>query len=235
MKPLLIATVALGSAAVGFGVGYKLAEKKLSAEFDERLERETEGMREFYQAAKKPFATPQEAVAELIKEEPVEPTAATANTKVAYHKIVKSEKYVPEEDPEEEHAIEAEVFEGGEIHAPPVPVNLFSNDPVIISQEEFMGNETEYLQGVLTYYQVDGVLTDEREDVIEDVDATVGDKNLGSFGNPRNGSSDPNVIHVRNPRLQMEFEVCLDQGSYREKVLGIEQDPPALPSGRSRP
>lgn len=228
-KPLFIAT-AVGSLAVGFAVGHKVAVRRLSAEFEERLDKETEGMREFYQVAKKPFATPQEAAAELIKDEkPEESTADQANHKVAYHKIVKKEEYVQSEDPEEEHALEAE--EGS--HAPVVQHNVFSDVPILISQEEFMVNESNYTQGTLTYYEVDQVLTDEREDVIEDQDATIGTKNLDKFGDPRNGSSDPNVLHVRNPRLQMEFEVCLSANSYRREVLGIDENPPQRPSGRN--
>jgi hypothetical protein len=226
MKPLLIAT-AVSSVAVGFVVGYKVAEKRLVAQFEERLEKETAGMREFYQVAKKPFATPQEAVAELIKEE--SETAAEANNRVAYHKI--TQKYKPEE---ELVAIDAEVF-SAEATSEVQHHNVFVDGaPVLISQEEFMENETAYVQGALTYYSVDEVLVDERDDVIEDKDASVGVKNLMMFGNPRNGSSDPNIIHIRNPRLQMEFEVCQSESSYRREVLGMDEDPPQLPSGRKR-
>lgn len=236
MNPLLIATAA-GSAVVGFGIGYKVAQKRLEMEFERRLERETAGMKEFYQVVKKPFSTPQEAAAELIKEDPQpkQSTAEKANEKVAYHKIAK--QYSPEKDPEGQVGIDADVF--GESDRPMLIAevenhNVFSEIPVLISQEEFMANESNYIQGQLSYYKVDKVLTDEREDVIEDQDATIGASNLEMFGNPNNGSSDPNVIHVRNPRLQMEFEVCLSENSYRREVLGIEEDPPIRPSGRDK-
>lgn len=231
MKPLLIATVALASAGIGYGVGFKAAERKLSAAFEERLEKETAGMREFYQAVKKPFATPQEAAAELIQETedvPEESTADKANNRVAYHKIIKKE-YAPADDPEEELAIQAEVGVEEIAHH-----NVFQEAPVIISQEEFMQNDSEYIQGSLTYYQVDEVLTDERESVIEDLDETVGANNVKMFGHKNSGSSDPHIIHIRNGRLQMEFEVSLSESSYRREVLGIDTDPPDLPSGRKR-
>lgn len=238
-KPLLIATAA-GSLAVGFVVGYKVAERRLSTQFEERLDKETAGMKEFYQTVKKPFATPQEAAAALIVEEESEPeetTAEKANNKVAYHKIVKKE-YLPEEDPEQSPvSIEGEVFSGESGAAVGDELkhhNVFDERPVIISQEEFMQNDSEYIQGVLTYYKVDKVLTDEREEKIDDQDTTVGLHNLDMFGNPKNGSSDPNVIHIRNGRLQMEFEVCLSETSYRREVLGIDEDPPQRPSGRGR-
>jgi hypothetical protein len=226
-KPLLIAT-AVGSLAVGFGVGYKIAGKRLAAEFDNRLLKETEGMREFYQVAKKPFATPQEAAAQLIGETQVEEAgdrpADEVNSKIAYHKIVKT-NYQPQEDPEEELAIVAEMGPPVEEH------NLFIEEPHIITQEEFMQNDSEYIQSTLTFYKIDNVLTDERENVIEELNETVGAKNMVKFGN---NSSDPNVVHIRNGRLQMEFEVCLSDNSYRQAVMGMEEEPPDLPSGRKR-
>lgn len=237
-KPLLIATVVgVGSGALGIFVGYKLAEKRLGAEFDERLERETAGMREYYQVVKKPYATPQEAAAALIEqteetsaEEEEESPAALANQKVAYHKIVRKE-YKPEDDPEEEHAVEAEV---GPALPDPIEQNLFESDPVIISQEDFMENETGWVQGTLTYYEGDQALADSNDQVIENKNEVIGDRNLSKFGTPQALSSDPNIIHVRNGRLQMEFEVCRSPNSFRREVLGIDDEPQERPSGRTR-
>jgi hypothetical protein len=237
MIPRSIA-IAASSLCIGFGAGYIVAQRRLTAEFEDRLEKETAGMREFYQAVKKPYATPQEAAAALIngEEPPQESTAEQANGKVAYHKIVKKE-YLPEEDPEQSPVtIDGEVFSetsGGVVAEELRHQNVFKENPHIITQDEFMQNDSEYIQGQLTYYRVDKVLTDEREDVIEDQDATVGNANLLMFGDPKSGSSDPNIIHIRNGRLQMEFEVCLSENSYRREVLGIDEDPPQRPSGRN--
>lgn len=235
-KPLLIATAA-GSLAMGFFVGYKVAEKRLSAQFEERLDKETANMRVFYRTVEKPFKTPQEAAAALITEEESESkdsTAETANNKVAYHKIAK--QYIPEEDPEQSPvSIEGDVFSegsGGPVAEELRHHNVFKEEPTIITQEEFMQNDSDYVQGQLTFYKADSVLTDEREDRIDDQDNVVGLENLKMFGNPRSGSSDPNVIHIRNGRLQMEFEVCLSENAYTREVLGIDEDPPKRPSGR---
>lgn len=230
--------IAASSACIGFGVGYIVAQKRLVSQFEERLEKETAGMREFYQTVKKPFATPQEAAAALINEEESEEesTAEKIGNKVAYHKIVKA-NYSPEENPEEQHEIETDVFSApdgtlmvGELKHH----NVFKEEPIIISQEEFMQNDSEYVQTSLTYYKLDKVLTDDRENVLEDSDNVVGIKNMEMFGDPKSGSSDSNVIHIRNGRLQMEFEVCQSENSYRREVLGIDEDPPRRPSGRDR-
>jgi len=230
MKPLLIATAA-GSLAIGFGVGYLVAEKRLAAEFEKRLEKETAGMREFYQVAKKPFSTPQEAAAALIQEsdteEVEETTAEKVSQKVAYHKIVQTH-YEAKDESGEESSVEEERQPTGEIKHH----NLFVEHPVIITLEEFMQNDSNYIQSTLTYYKGDNVLSDERDSIIEDLDETVGAENMLQFGvHP----GDPNVLHIRNGPLQMEFEVCLSESSYRREILGMEEDPPELPSGRKRP
>jgi hypothetical protein len=229
MKPAVgYSLVGLSGILIGVGIGYKLAERRLASGFDDRLKKETEGMREFYQTIKKPYSTPQEAAAALIDvdSEP-ESTAAVVGDKIAYHKIVKKQ-YPTENDtvvdlPEQSDRVPTEEIKHH---------NLFVEQPHIISQDEFMQNDSEYVQSTLTFYQADGVLTDEREKVIEDADEVVGIENMTRFGQD---SSDPNVVHIRNGRLQMEFEVCLDESSYRTQVLGIENDPPDLLSGRQRP
>lgn len=232
MRPSVMASVVGVSAFVlGIGIGYKTAQKRLSDDFDARLEKETAGMREFYQSVKKPYSTPQEAAAALIDDDvdtEQESTAAVIGDKIAYHKIVKK-NYTPTGEeilvdfPEQNDRIPADEIR----HQ-----NLFVEHPQIISQEEFMQNDSEYNQSTLTFYRGDRVLTDERENAIDDLDDVVGAENMLLFGtNP----SDPNVLHIRNGRLQMEFEVCLSESSYRQEVLGIEENPPELPSGRQRP
>jgi len=34
------------------------------------------------------------------------------------------------------------------------------------------------------------------------------------------GSNDPNVVYIRNPKLEAEYEILRDEGSYEEIVLG---------------
>src|SRR5690349_1170811 len=163
MKPsIMITMTSLGSFLVGAGAGYIVASKQ----FEQRLEKETAGMREFYQTVKKPFATPQEAAAALIiskgnaildddVDSQQESTATRVGDKIAYHKIVK-QKYVKEDEvqidlPEQDDRIPVDAIK----HQ-----NLFVEQPHIISQEEFMQNDSGYEQSTLTFYRGDFVLTD---------------------------------------------------------------------------
>jgi hypothetical protein len=217
---LLLTAVAVGliSAGVGAVVGYKVAERNLTVHFEERILKETAGMRVFYSQAKQPFDTPEEALAAMT-DETEEPDRD--REKIAYHKIVKSE-YPMGTEPEDSSPLV-------EFVAPPVDAhvqNIFDK-PVVIPEDEFHGQESGYMQGTLTYYAEDGALCDETDELIESLDETVGQENMFKFGYM---STDENTVHIRNPRLQLEWEVVRNAGSYARDVQGIV-DPP---SGRGR-
>lgn len=102
--------------------------------------------------------------------------------------------------------------------------------PYVISHDEFMENTFEHGQNTLTYYKADDVLADERDQAIEEVESTVGVRNLTRFGH---GSRDSNIVYIRNERLELDFEVTLNQGSYAEEVMGFQHsENPRVRKGR---
>ena len=94
-----------------------------------------------------------------------------------------------------------------------------AEEPYTISYVEFANENQHYDKITIMYYDADGVLTDDDNDVIPDVDGLVGLDNLNNFGKY---SKDPNVVHVRNEKRNVDFEICLAPGvSYQETILGI--------------
>ena len=89
--------------------------------------------------------------------------------------------------------------------------------PYIISPDEF-GNSDNYTQISLTYYAKDGVLADDEDEIVEEVDDTVGDDFADHFGDYEDDS-----VFVRNDRLRCDFEILKDNRSYRE-VTGMEPE-----------
>lgn len=81
--------------------------------------------------------------------------------------------------------------------------------PYVISPEEF-GEFEEYEKISLTYYS-NNVLADENDDVIEDVEETVGIESLTHFGEYEEDS-----VFVRNDARKCDYEILLDQRSYSE-------------------
>lgn len=188
--------------------GAKLVEKKLSAEFEERLERETNEVRSFYKAIKKPDLNPDER-ADEIRTEALEAMKEYAGNgePVAYHKIRKSSVQIKKEEeaPPKERNVFQERDERGEIY--------------VLTGDEYEENETDYQQVTLTFYSKDGVLTDIHEDRIEDIESIIGTDALREFGQH---CDDDNVVHVRNERLQLEYEIVRSPSSYAQEVLGEE-------------
>lgn len=94
--------------------------------------------------------------------------------------------------------------------------------PYIIAKEEYFEEEDQGGLGhecvTLTYYEGDGVLTEEDETVVEDVDDTVGLDCLTLFGHR---SGDKNILYVRNHYLEKDFQILKRQTKYSEEVAGL--------------
>ena len=83
--------------------------------------------------------------------------------------------------------------------------------PYVISPEEFTESE-DYTPISLTYY-ADQILADDCDELVEDVENTVGFESLGTFGEYEEDS-----VFVRNDRLRCDYEILKDQRNYSDVV-----------------
>lgn len=83
--------------------------------------------------------------------------------------------------------------------------------PVVISPNEF--GELEGYEIITLAYFSDGVLTDELDVPVEDVEGTVGRESLTTFG-----EYEDDAVHVRNDRLHAYYEILFDMRSYHDDV-----------------
>lgn len=90
----------------------------------------------------------------------------------------------------------------------------FSSKPYSIPPEKF-GDMYEYEQVSLNYY-ADGVLADDIDDIIDNVDDTVG-RNFATYF----GEYEDDSVFIRNDRLRCDFEILRDNRTYAE-VVGRE-------------
>lgn len=81
--------------------------------------------------------------------------------------------------------------------------------PYVIPPEEF-GEEEEYGRSSLTYY-ADKVLVDELDEMVENVEDTIGFESLTHFGEYEEDS-----VYVRNERIKCDFEILLDSRRYTD-------------------
>jgi hypothetical protein len=93
------------------------------------------------------------------------------------------------------------------------------SDPYVIHVDEFVADEMGWdSQSTLTWYEKDQILTDSHDKPVYNHAELVGELRFG------HGSNDANVVYIRNERLQCEYEVLRDEGSYEEIVLGEQME-----------
>lgn len=235
-KGLVLTGFALAAAA-GFASGYLYANNRLGEKFDEKLAEELAAAQHVYKivAKNQEFDTPEEAAEALAREtaakealELYQPKPKTVGTmpREAPPVYERARNWTPGvvagEVPEDR---KNNIFDDAQLHqsvsfdyADEVR-NRTEEAPYIISVEEFGANETDFRQVTLTYYEGDGVLADERDDKIDNIDEMVGDDNIPRFGHR---SGDNNVLYVRNHVFEIEIEINRDHRKYAEVVLGFE-------------
>ena len=87
-----------------------------------------------------------------------------------------------------------------------------NNKPYIIDIDEF--GENENYDTATLYYYGDGVLADADDEIIEDINKTVGDEALLQL-------DEEDCVYVRNDRLEIEYEIVKDLRTYDEATMII--------------
>lgn len=82
--------------------------------------------------------------------------------------------------------------------------------PYVISPEDF--GMWDYEQISLTYY-ADGVLADDNDEIVDDINETIGEDSLKHFG-----EYEDDCVHVRNDARKADYEILLDTRSYSDVV-----------------
>lgn len=86
--------------------------------------------------------------------------------------------------------------------------------PYVISPDEY-GELDDYENISLTYYS-DGVLADDMDELVDDVDGIVGRESLEHFGEYEEDS-----VFVRNDVLKADYEILLDNRKYSDVIKAM--------------
>lgn len=89
--------------------------------------------------------------------------------------------------------------------------------PYIITHEQFSDEYLAARKLSVTYYADDDILCDDRDVPFNDRVRTVGADFADHFGDR---SADPDMVYVRNRRIDIDFEIIRNHGSYKQVVLG---------------
>lgn len=105
-----------------------------------------------------------------------------------------------------------------------LPVHILkerSGDIYIITKDEFFEDDSAkpvpiHAQNTLTWYEKDSTLTDENDMFLDNSPKIIGKTAVKNFGV---GTDEPHIVYVRNVRLNAEYEIVQDPGSYRDYLL----------------
>jgi len=228
-KKLLALIIGSCAASIGsgFAAGYLFAQKRLMDQMDARVEIETRSAKLFYENLyrKNEFATPSDVLAKTAAESALSIYQGNDPPFEVEHAAEK-----PHKNRDNRGRFVHNIFDDGkaEIILDTDPPVLPPDMAYIISEDAFLSNEVEHEQVSITYYVGDDILADEKDEVVPDADALVGEDALLQFGHM---SNDDNIVYVRNPRLNLDFEVQKSMGKYAVEVLGL--DDPAEKKRRS--
>lgn len=253
-NPAILVGVAVLALGAGAAIGYYIGVKRTTLKYEDILRDEIQAAKDFYGALRKDeFPTPGEAVEALHPGEAVHSLKSyREGDRVEYDRISPSdEARVDAEKVQLTSTTLTETPRGAEIVEETVEAkrNVFTRDaprewdynaeilertpekPYVIHFDEFTANEEGHDQDTLTYFAEDDTLVDKRDRIIDDTEYTVGDDNMLRFGH---GSNDPNIVYVRNEKIDMDFEIIRSNGSYSKDVLGIESEPAELRHSRDQ-
>lgn len=188
MRDILIFIAGLGIGAV---ITNKLVKEKYQQIADEEIASVKETFSKYNQSEEK-----------CESEGESEPkTEETEQDFMEYAKILNERNYVNYSD------ISEEVIEEKEEEKTMDDVGK----PYIIEPSEY-GEFVDYTEISLTYYS-DGVLTDELNEPLEDIESSVGRDNL-----KRIGEYEDDALHVRNDVLKCDYEILVDLRRYVDVI-----------------
>lgn len=189
----------LAGAAVGAGVTWKLLKTK----FEKIAQEEIDSVKEVFS---KRYGKPELDTDELVCEDErtPEPVVEDGGPSVRdYAAVLAKNGYTDYANT---------VVEKKEIAA------VTRNDgPYVISPEEF-GSNDDYETISLTYYS-DGVVADDMDYRVEDLDEIIGIESLNRFGEYEDDS-----VFVRNDEMKIDYEILLDQRRYADVTRNPRPD-----------
>lgn len=174
--------------AVGAAVGSAVTYKYLKTTYEKLAEKEIEEMREYYLGKSQEVEdTVSEEKPEVAKRDPDQ----IKKDIQAYATIVKNMGYGESDE------FERKVDE--------------VDKPYVIHPDEF-GEYADYEQITLTYY-ADGILADDMDEIIDDVDGAVGANFMDHYG-----EYEDDTVFVRNDERMCDYEIQRDERDYKEVV-----------------
>lgn len=190
--------------AAGAAVGSLVAWKMLEVKHEKIIQEEIKSIREALGGEQ----------TENEDEEEGDPDTGTTNSsrQINWEELEDLDEEEEDEDETEEESNIARVeYErlAGKYSNEKGGAETVAKKPYVIAPYDF-GTFDDYHQIELTYY-ADGILEDAEGNIIDDADELVGEGSLYTFG-----EYEDDAVHVRNERLETDFEILKEYRTYSE-------------------
>lgn len=203
----------------GAGVGALITYKLVKDKYEEILEEEIESVKEVFgrnrtfngEIVEMSDEEYEESVNNIVKENQFNEKTEKLVYKRKLGKVIDYDK-----------KFKSSTLERAKDNRPKEDDSEPKEEPYVISVAEFNDEMVNHDKLTITYYELDETLTDEREEILTDIDSIVGSESLLCFGEE---SNDPDIVYVRNESLGADYEVIRVPKSYQETILGIMQPP----------
>lgn len=181
-KDLMVKSfIFVAGAAAGAAVAWKIAKTK----YAQIAQEEIDSVKEAFSIRKGNGDT------ETIDSSPADgENEKVDEDRLEYEKIVSDNKYATESEEVKEDQ------------------DMDDGKPYVIAPEEY--GDCDYATVSLTIY-ADGIVTNEQDKIVDNVDELVGNESLTHFGEYEDDS-----VYVRNDKLKIDFEILKDYRDYSE-------------------
>lgn len=211
--------------ALGLGAGYFLSTKLLEKKYADIAQEEIDAMKDYYKDKKieSSVEVKEEVTIVAVPGVPVpsyksQPSSLERTKTSDYNKIkqkyslVRPRMSVQTED-KEAFSFKEEIPEVTE-YEEPEDLTDSTDLPYIIDDERFYNEFDHHDKITLIYYRVDDVLCDENEEIIDDIERTVGYDVLNLLDTQTNA-------WIRNEKINTDYEIVAVNRSYTQEVYGI--------------
>lgn len=196
IKAMRLAIFALGM-SIGSCVTFIFTRNTYKTKYEKIAQKEIESVKEVFSYKKS-----DDDKNTTVKSEAEKSNEADAAANHNYKKIASKYDYTKYSNPNDDAQKSEEKKREDDL--------LNMNDvPYVISPEDF-GEFEDYEEISLVHY-ADGVLTDDMEEPIEDIEGTVGSDYFEHFGEYEEDS-----VYIRNDRLKCDYEILRDLSNYSE-------------------
>lgn len=207
-KFISIITFGVGG-IIGTAIAWVIADKKYKKIADEEIksvkETYTKMRKKDIEERLKDIEDAKERLNSVISEDD-ESSVISSKDKADYDKIITENNYTSYYSAIFSGSSTNETYEiGGE--------DMKNDRPYVIPPDEF-GDYPDYETISLTYYN-DKVLTDENNEIVDNIDELIGEDSLTHFGEYEDDS-----VFVRNDSLKSDYEILLDSANYSDIMSG---------------